>query len=201
MEVYSMTEIHPDKESYEKIWNDLINKEIRNYQEKYLECIQLIPNAKEEIWEKYCSLNKYCKMNYMKSPEGKIDRHKVAACYLIAISSVKPMRFVERSQNFDKSIYFVLNERLSITVAFSLLRAFTIAAIYDNEKVEEDVKNVLVAKFEDGILIPDKNLINHGVYVDNFASEIHYAVSEGNINILSIAHELFLLEVITRIGK
>lgn len=194
-----MEEIHPDRDSYEKIWNNLINEEIKNYQEKYFECIQLIPNAKEEIWEKYNSLNKYCKVNYMKSPDGKIDRHKVAACYLIAISSVKPMRFVRKIQNSDKTLYFSLNEMLSITVALSLLRAFVISSVIGNEKMSQKEKKEMLSKFDNGILIPDENYINHGRYIDNFASEIHYAVDEGNVNILSIAHELYLLEVITRI--
>lgn len=201
MSSINIEEIHPDRESYEKIWDKLINKEIGNYKKIYTECIQLIPNAKEEIWEKYRLLNHYCKVNYMKSPDGKIDRHKVAACYLIAISSVKPMRFVKNIQNEDKSIYFVLNERLSITVALSLIRAFAIAAIYDNEKIGEEDKDKIVSRFKEGIFIPKEELVNHGEYINNFASEIHFAIEEGNISILSIAHELYLLEVITHMSK
>ena len=54
------------------------------------------------------------------------------------------------------------------------------------------------SKFDNGLLIPDS--VNHGDYMDNFASEINFAVSEGNIHILSIAHELYLLETITKIS-
>lgn len=81
-----MEELHPDKISYEIIWNEIINKELYNYQSIYGNCIKFIPNIKEEIWKKYVSLNNYCKTNYMKSAEGKIDRHKVAACYMISIA-------------------------------------------------------------------------------------------------------------------
>ena len=48
--------------------------------------------------------------------------------------------------------------------------------------------------------MPDNSLVNHGQYLDNFASELYFSISEGNINILSVAHELYLLEVITRMA-
>lgn len=129
-----MSEVHPDRESYEVIWNKVISKEIINYQTIYTNCIELIPNVKEEIWERYVSLNTYCKTNYMKAPDGKIDRHKVAACYMIAIAMLRPMRFVEKIN--DKEVPLAINEMLAITVGLSLVRAFAIAAIRDNDTIE-----------------------------------------------------------------
>lgn len=54
-----MGEVHPDRDSYEIIWEKVINKELGNYQSIYVNCIELIPNVKEELWEKYVSLNTY----------------------------------------------------------------------------------------------------------------------------------------------
>lgn len=193
-----MGEIHPDRDSYEIIWEKVIRKEIDNYQSSYVNCIELIPNVKEEIWKKYVSLNVYCKNNYMKSPEGKIDRHKVAACYMIAIAMLRPMRFVEKIDN--KEVPLAINEMLAITVGLSLVRAFAIAAIKENDSINKEDADILVAKFEDGIKIPEGNLVNHGVYLENYANEIYFAASEGKISVLSLAHELYLLEVITRIS-
>lgn len=193
-----MGEIHPDRDSYELIWEKVISKELDNYQSLYVNCIELIPNVKEEIWGKYVSLNNYCKANYMKSPEEKIDRHKVAACYMIAIAMLRPMRFVEKVDN--QEIFLAINETLAITVGLSLVRAFAIAAIRENKKMNEEDADTLVAKFESGIKVPEERLVNHGVYLDNYANEIYFAVSEGKICILSLAHELYLLEVITRIS-
>ena len=193
-----MGEIHPDRQSYEMIWEKVISKELDNYQSLYVNCIEFIPNVKEEIWEKYVSLNTYCKNNYMKSVEGKIDRHKVAACYMIAIAMLRPMRFVEKIDN--KEVSLAINETLSITVGLSLVRAFAIAAIKENKNITKEVADMLVAKFEDGIKVPEGYLVNHGAYLDNYANEIYFAASEGRIGILSLAHELYLLEVITRIS-
>lgn len=193
-----MAEVFPDRNSYEMIWEKVISKEIGNYQSLYTNCIELIPNVKEEIWEKYIFLNMYCKANYMKHPEGRIDRHKVAACYMIAIAMLRPMRFVEKIDNYN--IPLALNETLAITVGLSLVRAFAIAAIKENEFLNEEESMALVAKFENGIKVPEGQLVNHGVYLHNYANEIFFAASEGKLCILSLAHELYLLEVITRIS-
>lgn len=193
-----MQEIHPNRESYELIWERVISKELDNYQSLYVNCIELIPNVKEEIWGKYVSLNTFCKTNYMKSPKDKIDRHKVAACYMIAIAMLRPMRFVEKVDN--QEVPLAINETLAITVGLSLVRAFAIASIRENENINQDDADALVAKFENGIKVPEERLVNHGVYLDNYANEIHFATSEGKVCILSLAHELYLLEVITRIS-
>ncbi len=193
-----MGEIQPDRDSYEMIWEKVICKELDNYQSLYVNCIELIPNVKEEIWEKYVALNAYCKINYMKSPEGKIDRHKVAACYMIAIAMIRPMRFVKKIDN--REVPLAINEILAITVGLSLVRAFAIAAIRENKNISTEDADGLVAKFDDGIKVPEGHLVNHGNYLDNYANEIYFATSEGKICILSLAHELYLLEVITRIS-
>lgn len=186
-----MNERHPDRESYLYICNELIEKEICNYCDVYKDSLELIPNWKEEIWDKYVQLNRYCKNNYMQEAMGKIDRHKVVACYMIAIASVKPMRFIKKHEK-----YIAVNESLAITVGLSMLRAFFLAMVDEKKSGEE--RKILISKFDKGIKVPDNSLVNHGQYLDNFASELYFAISEGNINILSVAHELYLLEVITR---
>ena len=195
----NMGEMHPDRESYEIIWQDVIEREIHNYKLKYVNCIEVIPNIKEEIWKKYEYLNNYCKIIYMKSSEGKIDRHKVAASYMIAIVTSHPMIFVGEIDG--QQVDIAINETLAITVGLSLVRAFAIASINSNNELQQKDKAEMISKFEKGIKIPDDNLVNHGIYIQNYANELHFNASEGNISILSIAHELYLLEVITQIKK
>lgn len=71
----------------------------------------------EIIWK-----NVICKENYMKDSNGKIDRHKVAACYMIYIATVITMRFVKKID--DVEVFLAINETLSITIGLSLVRAF-----------------------------------------------------------------------------
>lgn len=195
-----MNEQHPDRESYNMIWDKLINAEINNYKSQYASCIQLIPNVKEEIWKQYSYLNSYCKTNYMESSEKKLDRHKVAACYMIAIAMVCPMRWVKKIDN--KVIDLAINETLAITIGLSIVRAFAISAINEKQKVDKismEEAEILVKRLDGGITLPEE-YVNHGEYMNNFANELHYAVIDGKVCILSIAHELFLLEVLTEKG-
>lgn len=106
-----MSEMHQDRPGYEVIWQEVIQKEISNYQSRYANCIELIPNLKEEIWQKYVSLNNYCRQNYMMPTVEKLDRHKVAACYMIAIATLKPMRFVEKIDGKDVPLAIFRNSR------------------------------------------------------------------------------------------
>ena len=193
----NMLEVHPNKDIFDNIWNVIISKEIEKYKNKYVGHIQIIPNAKEAIWTKYVSLNLHCKTKYMKVIDGKIDRHKVAACYIIAICSVKPMCLINNLDNDTKDIYFALNERLAITVGLSILRAFLVQEISENNSIDKEKKNKLINALDCGIYTPHKKEVHHGSYINNYASELHYAIDEGNIHILSIAHELYLLELLT----
>lgn len=192
-----MKEQHPDRESYNVVWETVIKKEIENYQKCYTGCIELVPCAEEAIWEKYIFLNRYCKLNYMASTEGKLDRHKVAACYMMAILIVSPMRFSVKRDSAENAL--ALNEGLALTVGLSLVRAFAISAIEENKNLDQMQKDEFISKFESGIKIPEGELVNHGDYWTNFCSELYYELIEGKLSILSLAHELYLLEVITRL--
>lgn len=193
---------HPDRDSYNHIWDEVIWPEMQDYLKKYFGCVECIPQAQSAIWQRYSELNDYCKRNYMKSSDEKIDRHKVAACYMIAICSVQPM-FVREEYKEKLGSTLAINETLAITVGLSVLRSFIIAAvrankndIYSTEEVEK-----LVKAFDGGIVVPPENMVNHGDYIENFSNELYYAVSEGKACILSFAHELYLLELFTRMSR
>lgn len=193
-----MKEKHPDRESYENIWDEVICKEIQNYQQYYVGYVDVIPNAKENIWDKYVYFNQYCKTNYMAFSEGKLDRHKVAACYMMAILHVSPICLVKKIDGVESDL--ALNEGLAITVGLSLICAFAMSAIQEKEEVTSEEKKKLICKFEKGIVIPSRNLVNHGDYQTNYCKELFFGLIEGRLSILSLAHELYLLETITRLS-
>ena len=127
-----------------------------------------------------------------------IDRHKVAACYLIAVAIVSPMR-IDYGIIPDTEKHFIANDVLAITVGLSVLRGFVKAEIFTDKNKTDKAKKDLFKPFENGIKIPSNEHINHGSYIVNYANEIYFAVNDGNYNILSIAHELYLLELITKL--
>ena len=179
-----------DEESYTYIWETLIEPQLLRYKESLDTCIILEENSKRLIWEEYINLNNYCRREYMVNPNGRLDRHKVAACYLIAIMHVSPIRFI--SVPLSDNSYFIVNAKIAITTAMSIVRAYVLAAC-DKLPNSEEIKK----KFDNGLLYPPEEFVHHGNYINNYASEIYYANRDGKMHVLSIAHELFLLEVLT----
>ena len=191
-------EIHPDKSSFDIIWVKIIEPEIKKYINAYTGYVKIDNDAKEKVWEQYFVLNTLCKNHYMKT-NGKLDRHKVAACYLLAISMAKPIICSDEILSDTPQYYFTFNERVALTTALSILVAYIRNIIKNDTSLCDDEKKRLTSAFSHGIKFPVPPLVNHGEYVNNFISEIHYTVEEGNINILATAHELYLLEVFTRV--
>lgn len=187
-----MSEVCIDKNSYNIIWERIIEPIIEMYQTHYVDIV-CTDNANELIWEEYVKFNNYCKTSYMFDDKGKLDRHKVCACYMYAIVKANILNCRLVNFNTEKK-YFCLNEQLAIAVGMSLLRAFICADIKNSTIFSEEEKQSLYASVENGILFPD---CNHGDYRDNFVAELHYTNEERNYNILSLANTLYLLEIHT----
>lgn len=185
-------EIFIDKNSYYKIWDMVIKPTIRDYKNRYSE-IAVSHDAREAIWQEYVILNKHCKMIYMKDIGGRLDRHKVCACYMYAIIKADTLSCLLAGSNNEQR-FLALNENLAITVGMSVLRAFVLASINSNEDLSDESKKVLAERIYGGLIFPD---CNHGDYRNNFVSELYYTKKENNYNILSLANTLFLLETHT----
>lgn len=181
-----------DKNSYQKIWEVVIHPTIQDYQNRY-SGIVVSHNAQESIWQEYMNFNKHAKLTYMQDVGGKLDRHKVCACYMYAIIKANILSCQLADSDTEQS-YLALNENLAITVGMSVLRAFVLSSINCNEELSEATKGTLGKRIDGGIIFPD---CNHGDYRNNFASELHYTKKENNYNILSLANTLFLLETHT----
>lgn len=180
--------IFVDRNSYEHIWDVVIKPTMDNYANRFSE-VAIANNAREVIWQEYVRFNHHCKSQYMENVDGKIDRHKVCACYMYAIVKANVMSCRLADSDTEQS-YLALNENLAITVGMSLLRAFVLASIDSNEELTSDKKELYKSRIANGIVFPE---CNHGVYRENFVSELHYADLERNYNILSLANTLFLL--------
>lgn len=189
---YDYDYIFVDKTSYEQIWSVIIKPTMDDYMNKFSE-ISISYNAKEAIWQEYINFNRQCKIQYMEDLNGKIDRHKVCACYMFAIIKANVMSCKLADSNTEQS-YLALNENLAITVGMSLLRAFVLASIDNSKQIRTEDKILYKSRIDNGIVFPQ---CNHGIYRENFASELHYTARDGNYNILSLANTLFLLEIHT----
>lgn len=184
--------VSASRSSYDAIWKLVILPVIDSYRERYAG-ITVIPDAQEVIWERYLHFNRYCKTTYMLNPAGKLDRHKVCACYMYAIVSANVLGCTLAEKD-TVAKYLTINEHLAITTGMSLLRAFTLSSIHCANTMSEEQKKTLTQRIDNGIRFPR---CNHGNYRSNFASELHYTREENTYNILSLSNTLFLLEKYT----
>ncbi len=185
-----------DNESYNIIWDKLIFPEIEQYVKKFEPYIYVSPTAKDEIWKQYVFLNTKLKNQYMQDSSKILDRHKVAACYMVAICNVKPLRFNKPSITKPNN-FFIANELVAISMATTLVVNFVITATESSAVLTEIQKNEICNKFKDGICFPEKEITNHGEYITNYAMELYLSNMQSDFNLLSIAHELYLLEALT----
>ena len=81
-----------------------------------------IDDARERIWFCYCCLNLSVSENYMKKPRGRLDRHKIAACYAFAIICAVPL--MARNRKEADEWVLLANERLAVTVCCSVLSSY-----------------------------------------------------------------------------
>ena len=167
----------------------VINPTIQDYQKRYAE-IAVSHNAEEAIWQEYVYFNKHARLTYMQEVSGKLDRHKVCACYMYAIIKANTISCRLADSNTEES-YLALNENLAITVGMSVLRAFVLSSINSSEELSAMTKETLKQRIDNGIVFPD---CNHGDYRNNFATELHYTKKENNYNVISLANTLILLE-------
>lgn len=180
--------------SYQVIWDKVISRIIDSYRKSTLYVGINTEEAFQTIWENYVNFKNHARQKYMANPNGLLDRHKVCACMIYSITKSSPFS-VSMHSDINSKQYDTINEDLALTTGLSLLRAFVISAI-NEERISQEEKEILVAKFANGFKYPKSN---HGEYRDNFLSELHYTKIENNYNILSLAHSLFLLETYTKI--
>lgn len=179
----------PDRESYERVW-EAIKQIVEQYRKQHPEIRANIRNdAKESIWNEYVKFNRKCRESYMKEGLDRLDRHKVCSCYIFAI--IKAGLFDGNSSDGEKRL--LLDEKIALTLGFSLHREFIVAAIDESEYSPIEKKN-LKDKVAEGIKLPSTN---HGKYRENFEIELYYTKLENNYNILSLANTLYLLETLT----
>lgn len=190
--------MYGNKESFNEVWQMLIKPSI-DYFLKNVPNVKCTSSVKDDIWNAYTALNEHCKNTYMHDCNGRLDRHKVVACYMFAILKAYPFSF---ELPLKENLIFTLNEHLAIQIGISLLRAFLVAPIDTSE--EEDYPKIYpeydLEIFENGFKFPQKENeeIYHGEYRSNFALELYFTHKENCYNILSLSHSLYLLELFNR---
>jgi len=114
-----------------------------------------------------------------------LDRHKFVASFMIAFMNELKL---EKYKNKSK----LTKEKISLLLGLSIFKFFIVSddANYKNAALTRHLKK---NNWAIPPLICDSN-----AYMKNWASELFFAYNEKRLFVLSLSHELFLLETFNR---
>lgn len=171
-------------ETFDIIWKDGIEKRGKKIVDSNIGKVEFDERAKDRILKEYNKLRDYCKISYMRNPDGLLDRHKVCSCLIIAIIKSAPL-IENQCVSEMKTIY---NENLAMSVGLSLLKNYIVTA----HSQEKDYIEI----FKDGFRFPETERDTR--YQELLCLMLHYDVRNGNYSILAVADILFLIEEYTK---
>jgi len=146
-------------------------------------CAELRRN-KRLICDAYSAVNTSVKNAYMRDPKQPLDRHKCAACFMVAFLEKFPIPETKLNK-----------ERIAISIGMLLLKIF----IYQKCVEIADLTFIDFIEKEDGLRFPMCNC-DAEPYEDNWALGIHYDRDKTNntnvkmLSALSLSNILFLIE-------
>jgi len=185
-------------DKFNQIWEKVIvrqaNKLLKEAQSNDLKFDE---SKKESIRKRYDEINEALHKP-MKNPDGKIDRHKVAAALAAAIILEAPFDSpllygsdATESRIGDPQFVradFLPNEFLAIIVSIFVVLDFLL-----------EIGNTRTKKqFQKGVYYPR---CEHGKYIQHLSSAFHMAFRKESFDPFMYSHVLFLLEKYTELYK
>ncbi len=151
-------------------------------------------SAANDVKKHYSDTIDYAKEHYMIDENGVLNRHKVAAAFMIAVLKAKPIKKIDsqyyRSDENGNAQIWTFNEHLAITLAFSILCTFIDA------RVDYAFSKVILPRsvFED-VCLEDRQIFKDGIPIsakerDSWEYELYQIRHSGAYNILAFAHIL-----------
>lgn len=181
-------------DEFDRIWNEvvipLLNKSVSTYNVKNknlsickIFCKKLFFKNKKNFIEKY-----------MYWDTDKIDKHKIASCFMKSILLIKPIRIpfinklkirfkpLEYSNPIDKTL--LINEYLSLSVAITIIEGY-ITTNYNENFCQHPLNHPIY--FPDPFPDGDEN------YIKDICIDLHYTKAY-KFNTITYANIFFLLE-------
>jgi len=161
---------------------DFINSHVTDTEAAKRFCDMLL-RSKNDIWSQYDGVKNIIKTHYMDDPNGLLDRHKCAACFIVACLNGLKINEGKGQNNLNR-------EKLALFFGLTVLRTFIILG----NKNHEDAGIVSFMKQNGDTLIYPKCIKDFNQYRHNWALELFYAKESGSLFVLSLSHELFYIE-------
>lgn len=187
--------IRRDPYAFEKVWKEIIWEWCQSHKDEPGVSLKDERVAKGRLMGAYNRLNEYCSDMYMNDSRPPLNQRKVAACFMYAIASTRPLTIdmnvagcLETPNNDDGSerkgsIPFFANERLAISTACSIILSYLDYAVSDKKRCElsQGAREVAEARINGGIDLLEE--VDHGEWLLNLEKALALTAVEGNINI------------------
>jgi hypothetical protein len=126
----------------------------------------------------YASNNTYVKNTYMENPNLPLDRHKCAACFMVAFLEEFPIKEHELNR-----------ELMAISVGMLVLKIF----IREECRNSADLGLIGIIKKNRGLKFPEC-VCDDEPYVDNWALGINCDRADKRLSVISLSNVLFWVE-------
>jgi len=165
-----------------------ISEDVRN------SVCESIKRTKALILRRYENVKAYVKPTYMRDADGLLDRHKVAACFMVSLLTELKLSEADTRLGGER-----LKEQVAVVVGLSLLRTWI---TNDNENHKNE-KIIAFLDHNGGFVFPPP-VCDVRPYVENWLLELYYNQEEakkhhGSSPVLSISGEMFLIESYNRV--
>jgi hypothetical protein len=145
---------------------------------------KIILRSKYAILRKYSDINRYVKAECMVGGIEKLDRHKCAACFMVAFEK----RLIVTDDNKKYEVY---REKIAIIAAMTVLTSFA-----ENEAKENGNHDMLNHIEANGGFVTQKSTQDKKPYDEIWAMELRriYTNKQERESALSVAKDLFGIE-------
>jgi len=175
-------------DSYEAIFNDSIAI-IERDDEALPEAVRIalaraLRNSCADIKTEYERLRDDTKNKFMEDVNGPLDRHKCAACFMIALMTKLDIEHIDQNPLTPK----MTKEKIAIDVGRSILVTMIRK---DGEKNAELI--AFLNENDNELIFPD-TLCDEEPYSRNWALCLYYSRKDNCLHVLPLSNTLFLIE-------
>jgi len=125
---------------------------------------------------------------FLEDADGQIDRHKSAACFMIALMTKYDITSIEENPQTPK----LTKERIAIDVGQSIVVTMMKGTLEENSEMM-----AFLSKNKDDLVHPD-TLCDEGEYRQNWALCLNYSNMDKCLHALPLSNTLFLIEAFNR---
>ncbi|XDD43137.1 hypothetical protein AB3N58_01880 [Leptospira sp. WS60.C2] len=149
--------------------------------------MRISASAENDLYSEYETKKKSIH-NYMVHPNGRIDRHKIAATFVHSILKIHPITGASPQSDYDlrfSKAEFLPNEVFAWHCGISIVFSFLMEELQKNKQLS------IRQRLEEGFKYPP---CSHDDYQIHVLRSLYHAKVKGTFDIFSFSHVFYLIE-------